>query len=121
MKHLTKYSIIFYSLLLAGSSMIGEISRGLSPAQTQKENTVAYIPFISYDLFAVEPPGQSISQSLRLYPQSTFDYSPDSDAGTKTAFKSSLSQTKPALLYSRNAAVFNTYLRRLLFPFHSFL
>lgn len=121
MNYLAKYSLISYTLLLAGSAMVGQVTRGLSPVQTPNENTVAYISVISYDLFAVEPPAQSIGHSLRLYPQPSFDYNPDHDAGAMTLSDISFSQKKYALLNTLKAAVPHTYLRRLLYPFHSFL
>ncbi|MEX2345161.1 MAG: hypothetical protein WD604_06065 [Balneolaceae bacterium] len=118
MKNRAGYIVFFYSLLLIGNTFLKGNTISVSP---QDSYPTSYISVAGPVLLAVEPSAQSVSNSLRLFPQVFPGNNIDEDSNVIASFGNTIAKNISAALYISQAVISCSHIRYLLFPFHSFL
>lgn len=124
MKHIFKYSFLFWTLLLAGGVLTGEFISGQDRGQfySEERHSLFYSSDIGPGIFAVEPPAQSVVRPLHLYPESTKDSQVNNynTSGSSGFNKKPLPVLFSSSLFGYSYSIYYSFIRSILFPFHSF-
>lgn len=125
MKHIFKYCTLLYALLLTSGVLTDKFNSGKDQNRfyTEEGHSLFYSSEIGPGIFAVEPPAQSVARSLHLYPEAIKDSSVNNNNIPKSSGfnRSSVPVLFSSTLFGYIDSISYSFIRSILFPFHSFL